>query len=266
VRTGERRLAIETLLHSQGEVDFDSLAKRFEVSVMTVRRDLEALQLTGTARLVRKGAILVSRRGFEPPVQSRDRARAAEKALIAQEAAQLVASGQSIYLDAGTTMVALARALAACTSELFVVTANLRVTPILALNPGIRTVVPAGLVRPQEQSVVGSDAERFVSSFNVDLAFLGAAGVDPVKGVTDFGVDETRVKQSAMRSAQRRVLLADTTKLFSVALCHVCDLDDIEVLITDAPADHPAATALAAKGVEWLTASGPAPGKEEARD
>ena len=250
----ERRAAIETLLHTQGEVEFSSLAKRFAVSEMTARRDLEALQTAGTARLVRGGAILVSRRGYEPPVRARDRARAAQKALIAHQAASLLEPSQSIYLDAGTTMVALARAIAATGLELFVVTPNLRATPILALNPGIHTVVPGGRVRAHEQSVVGSDAEAFVGAFNVDTAFVAAAGVDPIKGVTDFGVDETRVKQSAIRSADRTILLADSTKIYNVALCHVCRVSDLNVLVTDAPEDHPAASAILEQGVQWITA------------
>lgn len=249
MNANKRRLAIEALLQDTGEVDYSELAVLFGVSEMTARRDVEQLEVEGKARRVFKGAISTTSRRHEPSVLERSSSSRDAKLAMARIAVGLVSPGDAIYLDAGTSNYALAEALAGIDFEIFVVTPNLRAVTLLTQNPLIKVAVCGGFVRPGEQSVVGSDAEGFLRGLNVDTAFLGAAGLHLGRGVTDFGVEETRVKQAILANAHRRVLLLDHTKIGRIGLCAVCSISEIDVLVSDMPAEHDAAAALEHAGI-----------------
>lgn len=250
--TNERREETLCLLRLRGELSYEWLAAHFGVSEMTARRDVEALEAAGEARRVRGGAISVVSRAHEPAVVEREQLERDAKESIAAAAAELVRSGDSLYLDSGTSAIVLASHLARLGARLLVVTPNLRAATVLAESPEIRVVLTGGTLRPAEQSLVGAEAERTVGTYNVDTAFLGAAGVHLERGVTDYGVDEASVKRLAVSRAQRVVVLADRTKLGRVSLCEICPTSEIDVLVTDAPAQAPEVTALRGAGTEVL--------------
>jgi DeoR family transcriptional regulator of aga operon len=247
-----RHLALEHLSEN-GEVKVASLSQLAGVSEMTVRRDLEALEREGLVRRVHGGAISATSRSYEPPFALRSGHHAEAKARIGWAAASLVSKGETAVLDVGTTTLELARALKEA-STLTVLTPSLRVIDELAANADIRVITTGGIVRPGELSLIGDLAERAFDALHCDTAFIGVGGVDRVAGVTEFNLDDTRVKRAALDSARRCVVLADASKLGKVAFASVCPLERVDVLVTDSSASDAELASIRDAGVEVVIA------------
>lgn len=248
-----RRREIVAALVRDGEVTITDLARQFTVSEMTVRRDLEALEVNGTARRIRGGAISAVSRAHEPPLALRSTEATDAKRAIGQAAAGLIADGETAVIDVGTTTLELARALRG-RRGVTIVTPSLLVAAELGNEPGMRVLVTGGWLRPGEMSLIGSGAEEFFADVNCDVAFIGVAGIDVEKGLTEYNLEDTRVKRAAMASARRRVVLADASKIGRVTFATVAPLADVDVLVTDAPADDPLPRALTDLGAEVVRA------------
>lgn len=237
------RVRRERMLHLLRERDFVrvvDLADRFEVSEVTVRADLDALQERGMLRRVRGGAVPRSAAPAERPFEEAEVAAAEQKRAIARTAAQMVSSGDSIVLDVGTTTTAIAQALALRDdlSDVTVFTSSLTIALALEnATPRLTVVVTGGTLRPKQHSLVEPLAGLVLGSIHVGTAFVGCNGVDQEAGITNVNLPETEIKKMILQASQRRVVCADASKLGQVSLAHVCDLDDIDLLITDADAD-----------------------------
>jgi DeoR/GlpR family transcriptional regulator of sugar metabolism len=236
-------------LTTHGEVGFTELAEEFGVSEMTIRRDLETMEADGLARRVRGGAISVVSRSYEPPLAVRATMASAAKTAIGTAAARLVNDGDTIIIDVGTTTLELAKALHG-RRGLTVVTASLPIAAELGIDPDIRVLMTGGQVRSGELSLSGGMAEDAFTAMNCDLAFIGVAGICAAPGLTEYNPDDARVKRAAISAARRTIVLADSSKLGRVAFSTVAPLTLVDVLVTDAPADHPTVLEIAAAGVE----------------
>lgn len=248
-----RRMLFLEALADRGEVSVAELSRMAEVSEMTIRRDLEQLEGEGLLRRVHGGAISTTSRGYEPPFALRRGRDEDAKERIARLAATLVADNETLVLDVGTTTLALARILAEA-EGLTIVTPSLRIADTLSANPALRVIVTGGITRHGEQSLIGDLAERAFAELHCDTVLLGAGGVDAKAGVTEFNLEDTRVKRAALDSARRCVVLADASKLGRVALASVCPLERVDVLITDGGASEEALAPIRESGVEVLTA------------
>jgi len=249
-----RSQLISARIAKSGEATIADLAFGFGVSEMTIRRDLEALEGEGFIRRIRGGAISLTSRSYEPPIAERAASAAAAKRAIGRAAAALLADGEIAIIDVGTTTLELARALSGH-RKLTVVTPSLLVAIELAKSPDVRTLVTGGILRPGEMSLIGHRAEDSFVDLNCDTIFLGVAGVDCERGLTEYNLDDTRVKQAALKSARRCVVLADETKLGRVAFAIVAPLARVDVLVTDARLDHPVVVQAADAGVEIVHAA-----------
>lgn len=249
----DRRGLVLEALERHGEVSVAELSRGAAVSEMTIRRDLESLEREGVLRRVHGGATSAVSRGYEPPYAFRADRNDDAKARIGALAATLVSEGETLVVDVGTTTLQLARALREA-SALTVLTPSLRAAAELTANAGIRTIVTGGIARHGELSLVGDLAERAFAELHCDTAFLGAGGVSPEAGVTEFNLEDTRVKRAALASARRCVVLADASKLAKVALASVCPLERVDVLVTDSGASDEALAPIRETRVEVLIA------------
>jgi DeoR/GlpR family transcriptional regulator of sugar metabolism len=249
-----RRDAIRGRLAERGEVAITALAAEFAVSEMTIRRDLETLEERGVARRVRGGAISTVSRSYEPPLAARSQEAREAKAGIAAVAAGFVEYGETAILDVGSTTLALARELRD-RGGLTILTPSVNAALELASVPTIRVILTGGIVRPGELSLVGDLAEQTFQRFNCDVLFLGVGGIDASKGLTEYNLDDTRVKRAALSAASRCVVLADRSKLGRVCLAQVAALEEIDVLITDAEPGHPVLAPVREAGVEVVSVS-----------
>ena len=250
--TGERRTEIQALVAHRGKVRISELAEHFEVSEMTIRRDLETLESGGHARRVIGGAISTVSRSYEPPFASRVVEAQAAKRAIAEAASAYVELGETAILDVGSTALELARVLRA-RAGLTVITANVRAAVELSSEPGIRVILCGGEVRPGELSLIGAWPERTFAELNCDVLFLGVGGVHPEKGFTEYSLDDARIKRAAIAASTRCVALADASKLDRICLATVAPITTADVLISDAPPDHPTLAAARDAGVDVVS-------------
>jgi DeoR family transcriptional regulator, aga operon transcriptional repressor len=248
-----RRDRMLALVQERDFVRVSELADRFDVSEVTVRSDLDALAARGVLRRVRGGAVPRGTTPAERPFEESEIAAAAEKRAIARAAAAMVHPGDTIVLDVGTTTTAIAHALADRTdlTEVTVFTSSLTIAMALeAASPRLTVVVTGGTLRPKQHSLVEPLAGLVLASIHAGTAFIGANGVDVDAGVTNVNLPETDIKKRIIAASQRRVVCVDATKLGQVALAHVCDLDDVDVLLTDRHADPQIVAALRETGLE----------------
>ena len=241
-----------TTLDATGRVTVGELSKLTRVSEMTVRRDLEMLEHEGLLKRTRGGAVSVTSLSYEPAYILRKDTNAAAKACIGQQVASLLREGETIILDVGTTAVEVARALKG-RKNLTILTSNLRAATILADEPGIVLILTGGIARNRERSLVGHLATRAFDDLVFDAFVMGVAGVHQDFGITDYNVDEAEVKRAAIHASQRRIVAADSSKLGKVAFAKLCDLDQIDVIVTDDDS-RDALSVFAANGIEIVIA------------
>ncbi len=215
---------------------------------MTVRRDLEALEREGGLRRVHGGAASVFLSAEETPYGIRALESSEAKASIGAAAADLLSDGETVILDGGTTAMEVARALGG--RRLTVMPLALR--PVFELHeyPGINLLLPGGEVRPGELSLTGSLTDPAFAQLRFDTCIMGPCGIDAKAGVTTHLLAETAVKRAAAKASQRVIAVADSSKLGRVAFGHICDLDSIDLVLTDAGADPQAVDELRMAGLD----------------
>ena len=246
-----RRVAILSRLNSGGEATIIELAEEFGLSEMTIRRDLEALEFEGHARRVRGGAIPSVSRSYEPPISTRSAIESEAKQRIGLAAARLLGDGETAIIDVGTTTLEMARNIDPRIAATLI-TSSLPIAIELSQKPQIRTIVTGGIVRRGEMSLIGARSETSFADLNCDTVFLGVAGVTTTKGLTEYNLDDTRVKQEAIKAASRVVVLADATKIGKIAFANVARIREVDVLITNASPNNKIIKQIKEEGVEVI--------------
>ena len=242
--TRERHDAMVGLVR-QGIDEVEALAERLGVSSSTVRRDLAQLQRQG--RIARTyGGALVPEVFHERSFTESERLNLQAKDAIAAVAAELVPLQGTLFLDAGTTCLALARLLVD-RRPLTVVTRGLEAAVLLARAPGIDVVMTGGRVQPLSHGVVGPLASLALDRLRFDVAFLGADAIDPTAGLGEPTVEEIWVKEQAAARADHVAVLADSSKLGEHAPAWLSIGPSWTVVMDDPPAD--AVTEMQARGV-----------------
>lgn len=226
-------------LRVNGPVSAALLAETLGVSTATVRRDLLHLDAQGLLTRVYGGAAPVT--GHDDPFAEVAAVRVAEKDAIAMRAAKLIADGQTVLLDIGTTAHRLARQLRG--RSLNVITSNMAVFEELAGDPGIQLLLLGGMLRREYRSLVGFLTEDNLRQVHADLLFLGTSGVRPDGRVMDTTVIEVPVKRAMIAASDQVILLADRAKFPGHGMASVCGPAELDILVTDEPAEpHTAAT------------------------
>lgn len=209
MRSRERRaLLLEAL--AAGEVDVDDLARRFEVSASTVRRDLQRLSEENAVRRTYGGAILAER-ASETTLDERLAVNGPEKRAVAEAALKLVEDGETLILDAGSTVAAFGQLLRR--RRLRIVTNNLALLPFLAKEPGLELIVLGGNLRTTSMSTVGPLAVEAMRRITADRVIMSADGVVAGRGVCEASLDQVALKSQMMEQAREVVVLADASKL-----------------------------------------------------
>jgi DeoR/GlpR family transcriptional regulator of sugar metabolism len=188
----------------------------------------------------------------EPPFEQIAVERLAEKDRIGRAAARLVADGETVMVDIGTTTLQLARHLHG--RRLTVVTSSLAVIDELLPERGIELVVLGGVVRRNYRSLVGVLAEDALRQLSCDVAFLGTSGIGEDLYVMDTTMVEVPIKRGMIAAAKRTVLLADAAKFSMHGSVRVCRAADLDTVVTDAPATDAAVVALRRAAVEVVHA------------
>jgi DeoR/GlpR family transcriptional regulator of sugar metabolism len=240
-------------LRANGPVTATALAQTLGVSTATIRRDLLHLDAQGLLTRVYGGAAPAP--GHDDPFVEVASVRVAQKDAIAMRAAELVADGQTVLLDIGTTTHRLARQLRG--RSLTVITSSLAVFEELADDAGIQLLL-GGMLRREYRSLVGFLTEDNLRQVHADRLFLGTSGVRPDGRVMDTTVIEVPVKRAMIAASDQVILLADSAKFPGSGMASVCGPEDLDTVVTDAPADARTAARLREAGVTVIEA--PLPG------
>ena len=227
----ERLAKIAHLLREHHVVRVQELCDTIGVSPATVRRDLTEMEARGLIRKVHGGAVSVDTRLDEPLFDDKTTVNVDEKQRIAHAALDLISTNDTIFLDGGSTVLALA-ALLGEMRRLTVVTNSLRVASALS-GSRPRVIVIGGELRALSETFVGPLTGLMIEKLHVDTAFMGTIGLSLDKGLTTTDPREAYTKQQVIQSAQRVVLLADSSKIGAVSFVGFGAIDDIATLITD---------------------------------
>ncbi|WP_417523651.1 DeoR/GlpR family DNA-binding transcription regulator [Marinovum sp.] len=223
-----RRILLELKLHPH--VRISDLARSFNVSTETVRRDFDALAEDGLVARAHGGASAPAQ-GHYPSLDERTAARIAERERIGARAADLVQEGETVMIDSGSTTIQLARALAYRGTRCTVITNSIPVA--MTIGHGAPDVVLcSGEYLAAESAVIGTETLEFLSRFNVDRCMIGASGLSaegPSETVRGFAA----VKRMMLRRAAQKHLLIDATKFGHKGLARVGDMADLDSIVVD---------------------------------
>ncbi|MBC7264368.1 MAG: DeoR/GlpR transcriptional regulator [Chloroflexi bacterium] len=229
----ERRAILLQRLKDNGYIEVTDVAPSLNVSAATVRRDLECLAQEGLVTRTRGGAVLsVRSTTLELPYDVKRQRHIEEKRRIAAAAAEMVLDGETIILDAGSTTYELALLLLH-KRNLTVVTNDLQIAVKLASNPNINLVCTGGIARANVYTLLGPQVEAFLRTLRVNKTFLGADAIHPDGTIANVNLEEVAVKQAMVRAGEQVILLTDSSKFGIVGFAKVCDLSEVDVLITD---------------------------------
>lgn len=249
--TDERHGVILDRLATEGRVLAASLAAEFGVSEDTVRRDLRDLARAGACRRVYGGALPLTTAPEPGPERTRAGIAAPEKAALARAATALIAPGQTILIDAGTTNTAIATAIATGIPAGFgltIATNSLSVAGALASREDIRLVVLGGTHDASRGACLGADTIDAIRRLRADLFFLGPCAIDADLGITAFDPAETDVKRAMAEASLGLAVAATTDKLATAAPFRVAPPEAITHLVVSGDAPEETLAAFAAHG------------------
>lgn len=228
-----RRRALRRELAVRGAASVAELSQVLGASAATVRRDLEALSREGLLERSYGGAAVRATRPAEEALAVREQRHVDEKAAIARAAMGLIAPGNTLFLNDGSTMMALARELATSELELFVVTSAVNIAHVLVANPRITVCLLGGFVRPTSLATGGQFAEAMIDQFNADLALLSCDAFSAAQGMSFMHPDDAAVSRRMAGRAKRTVALTIHPKFKASARISALPVDRIDVLLTD---------------------------------
>jgi DeoR/GlpR family transcriptional regulator of sugar metabolism len=242
-----RHRQIADAVRAAGQLSVAELAGLTSASEMTIRRDLDILAEQGVLERFRGGARTLLLRGEEPPFVLRVQESHDVKQRIATATADLIADGEAVVIDSGTTCLEVARALTG--RRVTAMPLSLHAVNALADAPDVRLLVPGGEPRPGELALTGALTQASLSTLRFDTAVIGCCGLTAADGLTAYDLDDAVIKRAAIASAQRVIAVCEAAKLSRTALAFVAPASDLHVVVTglDAPEDQ--AVALAAAGV-----------------
>jgi DeoR/GlpR family transcriptional regulator of sugar metabolism len=228
-RTSTRLEQILDLLSSQREVTVAELTEWFQVTRMTIRRDMNELEKQGRITRTHGGAILAAPAVASFAFLDRHQTHMPEKLAIAEAAAKLVKPGMTVILDTGTTTLEVAKCLAGI-SGLRVLTSSLAVASTLFANENLELTLLGGTVSTGSPDLSGMLTEENLKGFRADLAFLGADGVDEDGLYTEFQ-SIARVSQAIIASAQKAILVASRNKFGKTSFVRFAKWKDVDSVI-----------------------------------
>lgn len=233
----ERRKEIITKINKLRTLKVADLTEEFQVSIETIRRDLEFLEKQGHLQRVYGGAVL---RGYysltEPDLVLREQTNSREKQAIGEKAASLIEHGDSLFIDFGTTTVEMARKLGGKKNLTILTNGMLVAQELVRLaenSTGWKIILLGGEVRTSEFTVSGAMADSNLKNFYIAKAVIGMGGLDPRTGVTDYHVQEASACRLAIAQAHTVIGLADYSKFGVTALNRICPTDRLDILVTD---------------------------------
>ena len=227
----ERQKTILALLSKQEVISINELVEQFDVSHMTIRRDIAILEKKVKVLSVSGGVQLTQVIHHEASHEAKAAQNSGEKEGIGKLASTLIKENSTVYLDAGTTTLEIARELAQ-RSDLLVVTNDFVIVNYLMQHSTIEIYHTGGRIDRENQSSIGSKVADFLEAMNIDIAFVSTSSWN-LKGISTPSEPKVIVKKAIAKSAQTVVLVSDSSKYGKIGAFHALDIEEFNVVVTD---------------------------------
>jgi DeoR family fructose operon transcriptional repressor len=247
----ERRSRLLELVRTRGFAALPDLADALAVSESTVRRDLDFLEESGTAKRTHGGVFYTGSSPKLPHFDERQPAQWDKKRAIAARTAQLIQDGDTLLLDGGTTTYEVARMLIG--RHLQIVTNSLPVANLFASSATTDLVLVGGYVYPRTGVSLGPYANQVLASLNVRRTVLSVAGIND-RGFYNSNLLLVETERAMLDAAEEVIVVADSTKFGHQSLAHLCSLASVDYLVVDHEIDNEWRDKVAAAGVQVIVA------------
>jgi DeoR/GlpR family transcriptional regulator of sugar metabolism len=221
--------AVLQLLKLNTEASISDIAEQFQVSQMTIRRDLQKLAESGQVIRIPGGARIEHWRGMERSFFERLETMSPAKRSIGKAAAALVRDGESVVLDSGTTTLYVARELRS-RRKIVVITFSLAVLEELASAEELRVELTGGVYRSSSHDLIGHGVAESLKSFYADHVVFGAAAVSFTRGVM---VHDPDAQREMLEAGKQKILIVDSSKIGTEATYRLCGIEDCNLVVTD---------------------------------
>lgn len=245
----ERHQLILDALMRHESIPVSSLSMLLDVSAVTIRKDLTELEAANKLYRSHGKAVLINPYITSRSISQKLKLQRPEKEMIGSEAARLITRDDSIIIASGTTLLAFARCIVP-DHRLTVISSSLAVSQLLGRNEAIDLVQLGGMLRRSSLSVVGKFAESALSEFSCSKLFIGVDGVDPDFGITTTDIREAELNRAMMRTAQKTIVLADSSKFRRRGFSKIANLAEVDTIITDSGIPHTTARSIEDMGIE----------------
>lgn len=258
----ERMNALLELLNERGRLGVDEAATSLEVSVATMRRDMDALAEQQLLKRTRGGAVSGSI-AYDLPIRYKHGHHAVQKQAIAEAAAQMVGQGDVVGLSGGTTTTEIARTLATRPRfaesghepQLTIVTNSLNIANELAVRPQIKIVLTGGVAHARSFELTGPFSEMVLRQLTLDTAFIGVDGIDVEWGGTVHDEAEATTNRLMAERAARAVVVADSSKVGLRCFARVGGAEVFGAFLTDTGVEEATREEFTGQGLEVVTAT-----------
>lgn len=252
----ERQSRLREMLASRGMSDLETLAAELGVSTSTVRRDIEAMEQEGLVKRTHGGVIWAGDRADTASTRpyafdQRMSYQLESKRRIAKAARQLIQPGQTILIDGGTTTFHLAQELLGQSLQLL--TNSLPIANLFLNDENVELILTGGLVYPRYGVLLGPMAEQTLQTVHAQTMFFSVAGIRD-GSLYNQNLLLVQAERQMMRQAQQVVLLADSSKFDQQALARLCELDEVDIVVTDTGLTDDHADAIRQAGCELIIA------------
>ena len=249
----ERHQFILQELKKAGSVNIQELSDLMQVSGVTIRKDLKLLEDKNLLFRTHGGGSISNPYAVERPINEKEFINAEQKQSIAKAALKLIRQNDSIMIGSGTTVFELARCLQPA-KQITVITPAVKVTLELSNRPNVEVLQLGGLIRQNSSSVAGSYAEYILDNISCGILFIGVDGIDFDFGLSISNLTEAGLNQKMITTAQSVAVMADHTKFGKRGIGKICDLDQIQYIITDAGVSADTVKSLEDRGIKVIVA------------
>ncbi|MBN8784094.1 MAG: DeoR/GlpR transcriptional regulator [Terrimonas ferruginea] len=249
----DRHQFILKKLQEKGKVSIPQLVDEMQVSGVTIRKDLKLLEEKKLLFRTRGGGSVDNPYAIERPINEKEFIRADEKKKIAAAALGLIGQNDSIIIGSGTTVFEVARQLHP-EKRIVVITPALKVSLELCNRPNVEVLQLGGLVHQSSSSAAGSFAEKILDELSCGVLFIGVDGIDLEHGLSITNIMEASLNQKMIGLAQTVVVLADSSKFDRRGLGKICNLDQIDYIITDSDVSREVVNKIEKAGVRVIIA------------
>ena len=246
----ERHEFILGELNAKGSLSVTELSTMLNVSEVTIRKDLTQLESENKLYRAHGKAIKMSPYISDRDVNVKEHQSPAEKRALAKAAVALIEPNDSIIIASGTTVQYFAREINVEQGRLTVITSALNVASVLSKSSRIEVIQLGGIIRGSSLSAVGCDAERMLENFTGSKLFIGVDGIDPEHGLSTTNLLEANLNRAMINSAQKTIVLCDSSKFDRRGFSRICSIDDIDQIITDSGISPHMLSMLRGRGIE----------------